>query len=106
MPIRDIIRILIGYKRYLDYINCHGYDEVIETIKENGSTLLITVRGHMGETYEHEVYISEATGELCVENSITHESVFDYLNETDGMNESILQKLKYGMAHDLIDFIK
>ena len=86
MPIQSVIEILKAYQRYVDYMNDHGFDEIIESIKENWTSLLITMRGHMGETYEMEVYFSGITGELCIESSVTHviaDILCDVHNETE-----------------------
>lgn len=45
-------------------MNNHGFDDVVETVKDNYNTLLVTMRGHMGETYELEVFLSGTTGEF------------------------------------------
>ena len=97
MPIQSVIEILKAYQRYVDYMNDHGFDDVIESIKENWTSLLITMRGHMGETYEMEVYFSGITGELCIESSVIHVSVFDVLDfEEYGITEDVLNYFKYG----------
>lgn len=97
MPIGSMIEILEAYQRYVDYMNDHGFDDVIESIKENRFALLITMRGHMGETYEMEVYFSETTGELCIDDAITHVSVFDVLDFDEyEITEEVLHYLKYG----------
>ena len=97
MPIQSVIEILKAYQRYVDYMNDHGFDDVIESIKENWTSLLITMRGHMGETYEMEVYFSGITGELCIESSVTHVSVFDVLDfEEYEITEDVLNYFKYG----------
>ena len=96
MPIQIVMEILKGYEKYVDYMNNHGFDDVIDTIKENHNSLLITMRGHMGETYEVEVYFSGTTGELCIEDAITNVSVFDTLDlEEYGITEKLLYSFKY-----------
>ena len=97
MPIQSVIEILKAYQRYVDYMNDHGFDDVIESIKENYNSLLITMRGHMGETYENEVYFSGVTGELCIDSAVTHVNVFDVLDFDEyEITEEILNYFKYG----------
>ena len=97
MPIGAVIEILEAYQRYVDYMNNNGFDDVIESIKENWQSLLITMRGHAGETYEMEVYLSETTKELCIDDAITHVSVYDVLDfEEYGITDEVLHYLKYG----------
>ena len=97
MPIKDVVEILNAYKRYVDYMNNYGHDEVIDAIKVNGDSLLVTMRGHMGETYEQEVYFSKSSGELCVDIAGRQESVFDYMEfEENDAAEVILNYIKFG----------
>ena len=97
MTIGDVIQLLQAYQRFVDYMNDHGFDDVIESIKDNYNSLLITMKGHMGETYEMEVYFSGTTGELCIESAVTHVSVFDVLDfEEYGITEEKLNFFKYG----------
>lgn len=95
MRIHLIISILQGFKRYLDYMNRRGFDEVIDSIKENNNSLIITMRGHQGETYELKVYLSETTNELHIENTHTNESIFD-----------IIDLKEYGMTNDTVHYFK
>ena len=97
MPIQSVIEILNAYSRYVDYMNNHGFDDIVESIKENWTSLIITMRGHMGETYDVEVYFSATTKELCIESAVTHVSVFDTLDfEEYEITEKVLNHLKYG----------
>ena len=89
MPIETVIEILKAYGRYVDYMNDHGSDDVIELIKDNTDSLLITMRGHCGETYELEVWTA-ADGQLHIENPLDHTSVFDIID----MEEYELTKAK------------
>ena len=91
MSVRKIIDILDAFSRYLDFVNTHGYDEVIEKIIPNFSILIITLRGHQGETYDLEVWISE-DGELNIRNS-TGESM---LAEEYGMTIEDIRKIRKG----------
>jgi len=97
MTTKSIVKILKAFSRYLNYINNHGQDEVIDTIKENSSSLIITMRGHMGETYDLEVYVAEENGELCIKSTSTGISIFDY--GTDllcDITEKQLEYIKFG----------
>ena len=97
MPIKEVIEILKAFQRYIDYMNNHGFDDVVESIKENYNTLLIAMRGHMGEIYDIEVYLSGTTGELCIEDAITHVNIFDVIDfEEYGITDELLHYFKYG----------
>lgn len=96
MPIKKVIEILQAYKRYLDYMNMMGHDEVIDSVIDYGSSLLITIRGHMGETYEQEVYLSNETGELFIYTS-DGEDVFELIDFEDyELAEKKFNYIKYG----------
>lgn len=95
MPIRTVLAILQEFKRYVDFVNEHGNDELVDAIKKNGETLLVTMRGHCGETYDLEVYLSDKTGELCVENPVSKASVFDFADEYGWTKEDV-QYIKLG----------
>lgn len=96
MPIKKVIEILQAYKRYLDYMNSHGHDEVIDSVIDYGSSLLITIRGHMGETYEQEVWISDTRKELCI-NVREGEDLFELIDLEDyELTEEKLNYIKYG----------
>ena len=83
MSIETMINILKAFKRYIDYMNNKGHDETIRNIEvcndsektrafgENES-LIITMCGHMGETYKLKVYISSYSNELCIMSNGVH----------------------------------
>lgn len=97
MPINEVIELLSAYQRYVEYMNDHGFDDVVESVKENYNSLLITMRGHMGELYENEIYFSGITGELCIESAVTHVSIFDVIDyEEYDLTEEKVHFLKYG----------
>lgn len=99
MPIKEVVELLSAYQRYVDYMNDHGLDDVIHSVQENWTSLLVTMRGHMGELYEMEIYFSGTTGELCIESATTHVSVYDVLDfEEYGITKEVLKYLKYGKA--------
>lgn len=78
-------------------MNNHGFDDVIAAITENLNTLLITMRGHMGETYVLEVYLSSEQGELCIDDAATNVSIFNVLDfEEYGITKDVLKYFKYG----------
>lgn len=52
------------------------------------------MRGHQSETYDLEVWNSYTTGELCIENPISHASVFDFVEEI--MTEKDVKYIKFG----------
>ena len=90
------MEILNAFSRLLNFMNNNGFDEVIEAIKnEYDTTLIITMRGHQGETYDLEVWNSYTTGELCVENLINHASIFDFAEEYN-MTEEDVKYIKFG----------
>lgn len=97
MSIGYVIELLAAYKRYVDHMNNNGYDEVIDSIKENQNSLLITMKGHMGETYEMEIYFSDTTGELCIEETETHENILNVIDlEACNLTEEDINYFKYG----------
>lgn len=88
--------ILKAHERYLNYINNNGQDETIKAIKEKDFSLILTMQGHMGETYEHEIYL-DTTGEIHIENATTHESIFEYIDfEEYGTTQEEIDYIKYG----------
>ena len=102
MPIGSVIKILRAYKRYVDHMNDHGFDDVIENINQQHDSLLITMRGHMGETYDMEVSVSESTRELVVKNAISHEDVFEVIDKEEyGLTEAKLHYIKFGSSQPL-----
>lgn len=103
MPIEVVINLLTAYQRYVNYMNNHGYDDVVDSIKENYNSLLITMRGHMGETYENEIYFSGTTGELCIESAVTHVSIFDVIDfEEYGITKELLNYFKFGYSNERV----
>ena len=94
MPIEKVIEILNSFKRYVDYMNNHGFDEVVESIREAADSLFITMRGHCGETYELEV--SSENGALHIKNSDGY-NLFDIIDlEEYELTKAKLHYIIYG----------
>lgn len=98
MSIPRVIELLTAFERYVEYMNQHGQDDVIQELESYYEGLLITMRGHNGETYELEVYFSGVNeGELCIDEPATNVSVFDVIDyEEYELTEEIVHYLKYG----------
>lgn len=92
-----IAKILEAYSRLMDYINNHGYgDEMIINIRVSfNNTLVVTLRGHDGITYDAVVWLDEETGGLQVKNPVTNINFFDLAKEFDIPDETI-KYIKYG----------
>lgn len=80
MAIKKVLEILKAFERYVDFINNHGNDEVIDSIVTGTNYLLITLRGHMGEKTLLKVYLYKSTNELYIDIAGRNESVFDYID--------------------------
>ena len=95
MSIDDVINILKSFQRYVNFINNNGFDEVIKNISEYDDGLLITMRGHCGETYQVEVY--ERNNELIIINHDSKDNILDIIDiyEYD-LTDELLDYLKYG----------
>lgn len=92
-----IAKILEAYSRLMDYINNHGYgDEMITNIRVSfNNTLVVTLRGHMGELYDAVVWLDEETGELQVKNPETNVNFFDVVKEFD-IPKNVIKYIKCG----------
>ena len=98
MTVKELLDILNGFNRYVTHMNNHGYDDVIESVRVNDAFLVVGMRGHLGETYEQKVYLSSETGELCVEDTISGDSILDFLSSIEdyGLTKEVLHYIKYG----------
>ena len=101
MPIEIMINILQAFKRYVDFMNSKGHDETIKVVEEyNGiskafgecESLIVTMCGHMGETYKLRVYISNYSDELCIVDVASGSHLFERI---DFINEYGLTKEEY-----------
>lgn len=92
-------KILNAFSRYLNYINNHGADEVIESVKNGkliSGSLEITLRGHCGETYVLMAYLKDDE-ELCIVEPCTGNKVFDlWLDIFPDSTEEEINRIKYG----------
>lgn len=83
MTIGIAINILQAFERYVDFLNDNGHDEVVLSIEAedryNWEYLIVTMCGHMGETYKLKVSVSEGTNELRVE-TMEGDNVFETIN--------------------------
>ena len=78
MTIKKVLEIMKTFERYIDFINNHGNDDVIDSITTGWGFLLVTLRGHMGEKTILKVYLLGE--ELCIDIAGRNESVFDYID--------------------------
>ena len=96
MPLDRVLSILNSYKRLLDYLNSHGYDEVVECVQVcEDEYLQITLRNHIGSTYDVITWDDAVTGELYVESAETRQSFFDVYKEF-GITEPGLSYIRFG----------
>ena len=96
MPVNEILEILKAFNRYVTYMNNHGLDEVINSIRVDSASIIVTMKGHMGELYELNVYLSSENGELCVEDIVSGGSVLDFFCSIE----------EYGLTKEVLNYIK
>lgn len=95
MTLEMIIKILVAYSRLLTFLNDNGYDETIANIKViEDLKLQITLNDHMGNSYDVVVWVDN-TGELHVENPVSHQSFFDVAEEFN-MTPIDVEYIKFG----------